>query len=103
MDLEKNSTKEAMMKNLGHLLICIAFAFSLGCATKAVQEKGAAMPDPHADIFAEKCAKCHDLARVEEAHKTKTKAEMREIIQWMHVKPGSNIDQDELEEILEYY
>lgn len=85
------------------LIACFALAAAFACATKTSQLKGSDMPDPHAGIFAQKCAKCHELNTVEEAHKTKTKMEMKEILKTMHKKPDSDITQEDYEELLLYY
>jgi len=91
------------MKRLAYVVMCLAFILILGCVTKSEEKKATAMPDPHAGIFAEKCVMCHDLKRVEDAHKTKTKLEMKEIIKTMQQKPNSGIDQNALDEILMKY
>lgn len=91
------------MRHLAHLLVCLGMAFCIGCATTSSQEKAEA-PNPHAGIlFATKCVKCHDISRVEEAHKTKTKLEMQEILKQMKEKPGSDISEGELNQLLQLY
>jgi len=90
------------MKDLLTVLTCVLLAVSFGCA--ATSEKPVdPMPDPHAGIFSQKCASCHDIARVDEAHRTKTKVEMVEVIKRMKDKPGSNITDEDLDILIRQY
>lgn len=81
----------------------LALAASLGCAAGSGQREHRLRPDPHAGILAEKCSACHDLAKVEEAHKTKTNEEMREILRNHKDKPGAEITEQDLKALLELY
>jgi len=91
------------MKGLAYILGCVLVALFLGCAAKSSQETQAVAPDPHAGIFAEKCAKCHDLARVDQAHETKTKVEKEEILRRMQQKPGADITDKEMQMLIDQY
>ena len=91
------------MKKFVCLVSIFVLATVFSCATKPVQQKAGNMPDPHAGIFAQKCAKCHDLSTVAEAHKTKTRKEMKDILKKMHDKPDSDIALEDYEELLLYY
>ena len=70
---------------------------------KAGQREGEEKPDPHGDLFTEKCTHCHDLALVEEAHKTRTNAEMKEILTLHKDKPGSEMTKKDLKTLLKLY
>jgi hypothetical protein len=70
---------------------------------KAGQQEGKAKPDPHGDLFTQKCTHCHDLTLVEEAHKTKTNAEMKEILVLHKDKPGTEITRRDLKALLKLY
>ena len=59
------------MKVLMPIVICLVLAFGLGCDKKSAIEETSGMPDSHAEVFVKNCAKCHELERVEEAHKIK--------------------------------
>jgi len=91
------------MKGFLTVFICVLIAMSLGCAAKSVQKAAGDMPDPHAGIFAQKCAKCHDVTKVDDAHKTKTTVEMVEIIKQMQQKPGSGITDEDVQILIEQY
>jgi hypothetical protein len=91
------------MKGFLSIFVCVLVAVSLGCAAKSAQESPGDMPDPHAGVFSQKCAKCHDIAKVDDAHKTKTKVEMVEILQRMKDKPGSDITDEDLQLLIEQY
>jgi hypothetical protein len=83
------------------LLLFLAAGF--GCATRSGQPSGKEKPNPYQGIIAQKCAACHDLALVREAHETKTNAEMREILRSHKDKPGSEITEQDLQRLLELY
>ena len=87
------------------LLLGVLLLMFFGCPPKESQKTAAptAMPDSHSAIFAEKCAKCHDLTRVDEAHKTKTKVQMQDIIKRMKEKPGSGISESDLSQLINLY
>ena len=91
------------MKGLLSILVCVLVALCLGCAAKTAEKTEADVPDPHAGIFTEKCARCHDMARVEEAHETKTKLEKEEILRRMQQKPDSDISVEDLGVLIERY
>jgi len=91
------------MKGFFSVFFCFLLAASVGCAAKSAQKPADAMPDPHAGIFADKCAKCHQLEKVDEAHATKTKVEMVEIIKRMQKKPDSGITDTQLEMMILQY
>jgi len=90
------------MKGFLTVLVCALVALILGCAATA-EKPADAMPDPHAGIFSENCATCHDIAKVDDAHKTKTKVEMVEIMKRMKDKPGSGITDEELNILIQQY
>ncbi len=91
------------MKYLIHFLDSLLVLLSLCCAANAGQQKGNEKPDPHGAVFAQKCTHCHDLALVEEAHKTRTNAEMKEILILHKDKPGSEITKKDLKALLKLY
>jgi hypothetical protein len=90
------------MKILIPILTCLVFAFGLGCDKKSADKAGD-MPDSHAEVFFKNCAKCHELTRVEEAHKVKTKSEMIEILERMQKKPDADISEKDYKELLLKY
>jgi cytochrome c2 len=91
------------MKGFLSVFVSVLFAMSMGCAAKSAQKTAADMPDPHAGIFSQKCAKCHEIKRVEEAHATKSKVEMVEILKRMQSKPDSGITDSQLQMMIEQY
>jgi cytochrome c2 len=91
------------MKGFLSVFVCVLFAASIGCATKSAQKAAADMPDPHAGIFSQKCAKCHQIEKVEDAHATKSKVEMVEILKRMQTKPGSEITDSQLQMLIQQY
>jgi hypothetical protein len=91
------------MKGFLVIFVCILVAVCLGCAAKNAQKAEGDMPDPHAGVFSQKCAKCHDLAKVDDAHSTKSDVEMVEIIKRMQQKPGSEITDEEVILLIEQY
>ena len=91
------------MNYLMPIVIYLVFAFGLGCDKKPAVEESGGMPDSHAEVFVKNCAKCHELQRVEEAHKVKTKSEMIEILQRMQKKPDADISEKDYKELLLKY
>ena len=91
------------MKHFIHFLASLLVLLSLCCTAKAGQQKGKEKPDPHGDVFVQKCTHCHNLTLVEEAHKTKTNAEMKEILIMHRDKPGSEITKQDLKALLKLY
>lgn len=57
------------------------------------------MGEPHKVLFQEKCAKCHSLEKVVQAHQTKDESEVKNIIQKMADKEKSGISKEEIEKI----
>ena len=51
-------------------------------------------------MFKAKCAACHDLARVEEAHAAMSRDEMRKVIERMQAMPGSGIESTQVDRLL---
>lgn len=91
------------MKHFIHFLVSLLLVLSLYYAAKAGQQKGKEKPDPHGDVFVQKCTHCHNLTLVEEAHRTKTNAEMKEILIMHRDKPGSEITKQDLKALLKLY
>ena len=87
------------MKAFAYVPLCLLLVLTFSFTATSVEQKTSEMPDPHSAIFAQNCVKCHDLTRVEAAHKTKTKLEMRDIIEKMQKKPDSGITDKEAEEL----
>lgn len=75
----------------------------LGGAAESGPKGESEKPDPHGGIFAQKCTKCHGLELVEEAHETRTNAEMREILERHKDKEGSEITKRDLKALLKLY
>lgn len=75
-----------------------AVVFAMGCATTGSSSSSAAS-GAHPK-FEEMCSKCHTLDRVHVAHNALSKDHMREIVQRMSQKPGSNIDPNSIEDIV---
>ncbi len=94
---------ESAMKYLIHFLPSLLVLLCLFPPVKAGQQKGKEKPDPHGDLFTQKCTHCHDLTLVEEAHKTRTNAEMKEILILHKDKPGSEITKKDLKAFLKLY
>ena len=91
------------MKAFIRFLSSLVVLLCLFSPAKAGQQKGKEKPDPHGDLFTQKCTHCHDLALVEEAHKTKTNAEMKEILILHKDKPGSEITRKDFKALLKLY
>lgn len=91
------------MKYFIHSLPSLLVLLCLFSPAKAGQQKGKEKPDPHGDLFRQKCTHCHDLTLVKEAHKTKTNAEMKEILIMHKDKPGSEITKKDLKAFLKLY
>jgi hypothetical protein len=91
------------MKVLIPMVICLVLALGLGCDKKSAVEEAGGMPDSHAEVFVKNCAKCHQLNRVEEAHKVKSKSEMIEILGRMQKKPDADISEKDYKELLLKY
>jgi len=91
------------MKYFTPLVLCLLVALSLACAAKSGPQGRNEKPDLHMGIFAEKCTACHDLTKVEEAHKTKTNSEMREILRSHKDRDGFDVTEQDLNTLLELY
>ncbi|GEM_PF-787974 len=55
--------------------------------------------EPHSALFQEKCASCHSLDKVVQAHQTKDESEFKKTIQRMANKEESGISKEEIEKI----
>ena len=55
--------------------------------------------EPEAQLFQEKCGKCHSVSMVVKAHQTKDEAEMKDIIERMAEKEKSGISQNEIDKM----
>ena len=91
------------MKFLIPMVLCLLVTLSLTSAAKSSPKRGSEKPDLHMDIFAQNCTACHDLTKVEEAHKTKTNAEMREILRSHKDRDGFQVTEQDLNTILKLY
>lgn len=91
------------MKHLIHFFVSLLVFLGLCCAAKSGQQRADEKPDPHGKMFAQKCTNCHDLTLVEEAHRTKTNAEMKEILIMHKDKAGSEITEQDLKVLLQLY
>lgn len=84
-----------------------AVGFAAGCRSVPTPQAGhpsfeeteAAITDEA--LFRAKCASCHDIARVEEAHASMTREELRRVIERMQAMPGSAIEPDQIGPLLE--
>ncbi len=91
------------MKSFISLVLCALVALTLACTARASPRAGGKKPDLQMGIFARNCTECHDLAKVEEAHKTKTNAEMREILKSHKGRDGFLVTEEDLKTLLELY
>ncbi len=91
------------MKHIPHGLLAVAALVCLSSPAKGAPEKGETKPDPNGEPFEKKCTHCHDLTLVEEAHRTRTNAEMKKILIRHKDKPGSEITTKELKAFLRLY
>ncbi len=91
------------MKCFSLSFILFVLSLCLACAAKSGQQRESKKPDVHGRIFAQKCTKCHDLTLVEEAHNTKTNAEIKDILKIHKDKEGSKITEQDLKVLLELY
>ena len=92
---------EGLMKTFSPLVLCLAAA--LASAAGSDPRRESRKPDLQADIFTGNCTACHDLALVEEAHRTKTNAEMREILKSHRGRDGFQVTEKDLNRILKLY
>lgn len=76
---------------------------AIGCAHQEVRPVTEEMPDPSSAVFVEKCTSCHNLEKIEAAHKIKTKAEMRETLARHKDMEGSGLTEQDLEALLNMY
>jgi len=86
------------MKSVFAVVLCgiVAALFLVGCATQEKKTADAAHPN-----YQQLCSKCHTLDRVDIAHKAVTKQEMKHIVEKMAKKPGSGIDLNNINDIVE--
>jgi len=84
-------------------LFFLLLSLILGGAAESGPKGESDKPDPKGGIFVQKCTKCHGLELVEEAHETKTNAEMREILKRHKDKEGSEITKRDLKALLKLY
>ena len=84
-------------------VLCVFVTLSLASAAKSNPQRGSEKPDLHMGIFTENCTTCHDLTKVAEAHKTKTNAEMREILRSHKDRDGFQVTEQDLNTILKLY
>jgi hypothetical protein len=86
--------------------IAAVVAVAGGCSSMPATQAGhpsladteAALKD--AAMFKEKCASCHDLARVEEAHAAMSRDDMRKVIERMQSMPDSGIESTDVDRLL---
>jgi len=76
---------------------------TMSCAHPAVHPVSEEMPDPHSAIFVERCTSCHNLEKIEAAHKTKSKAEMRETLVRHKDMEGSGLTEQDSRALLKMY
>ena len=91
------------MKRLSCFLVFFILSLCPACAMKSGQPRESGKPDAHGRMFAQKCTKCHDLTLVEEAHNSKTNAEMKDILRSHKDREGSEITEQDLKALLELY
>jgi hypothetical protein len=84
-------------------LVLLISILGFGCATRTGQPASPEKPDPHGPMFTRKCSGCHGLELVEQAHATKTNAEMRDILKKHKDMDGTNLTEQELKTFLELY
>ncbi len=75
-----------------------AVIFAMGCATTG--STGSTTATGSHPQFEGLCSKCHTLDRVHVAHNALSKEQMKNIVQRMSQKPGSNIDPNSIEDIV---
>ena len=91
------------MRRFPVALVLLLAVVGLGCATKTGRPVRPEKPDPHGPMFTQKCSPCHGLELVEQAHATKTNAEMREILKKHKDMEGTNLTEQELKTFLNLY
>jgi hypothetical protein len=94
---------DGLMKCFAFSIVLFVLSLCLACEANSGQERESGKPDAHGRIFVQKCTKCHDLTLVEEAHNTKTNAEMKDILRLHKGKEGSEISKQDLKALLELY
>ena len=91
------------MKYLASFLVSLLLSISFCSGAQSGRLKGNEKPDPHGELFVKNCTGCHDLTMVEEAHRTKTNAEMKQILLLHKDKPGFQITKKDLKALLRLY
>lgn len=74
----------------------VVVALAVACSTAKREDVAAG----HVD-YKKLCSQCHTLDRVEDAHKSMSKGEMRGIVEKMSKKDHSNIDPNDIDFIIE--
>ncbi len=83
------------------LVLGIALLVIYGCATSEKKPETATAAHPQFETL---CSKCHTLDRVEKAHETMSKDQMRALVERMAKKPDSGIDLNNIDDIVrEFY
>jgi len=103
----KKYTKFALRRNQIMTLLrgivlsvaCVTLGVLLltGCSTA---EKSKDVAEGHAN-YKELCSQCHTIDRVDTAHKTMSKQEMRGVVEKMSKKPGAKFDMNDINYIIE--
>ena len=79
----------------------IALLVIYGCATSEKKPETATAAHPQFETL---CSKCHTLDRVDNAHETLSKEQMRTLVERMAKKPDSGIDLNNIDDIVrEFY
>ena len=93
------------MKHVTWVILVAAVCFFIGYGCKTCDES-CDTPGETTDIvghpkFEEMCSKCHKFDRVDAVHQHLSKDEMKTLMERMSKKPGSGIEQNDIDVILE--